>query len=243
MNYETKQLRLDQIEIDPELQSRESPNQSKLSEYSDLVMHSHDVFPPVDVFFDGEKYYLSDGWHRYFAYQKNFKEEINCQIYEGSKRDALLHSAAANAKHGINRTAGDKTKAVMMLLNDAEWSLWSNHKIAKHCSVDPAFVSRLRKSLVTVTSEKPSERRYINKHGQESVMNVSRIGKSKPAAETDYGDIESYLSGHESIDQNLRISEMENEIEKLRNELSLAHAEIASLKSQLRVRDDESLPF
>jgi hypothetical protein len=55
------------------------------------------------------------------------------------------------------RTNADKRKAVMTLLEDAEWSQWSDREISRHCAVHNSFVSRVRGSLSTSDSEETSE--------------------------------------------------------------------------------------
>jgi hypothetical protein len=38
----------------------------------------------------------------------------------------VLHSAGANAMHGLRRTNADKRRTVMLLLQDEEWAAWSD---------------------------------------------------------------------------------------------------------------------
>jgi hypothetical protein len=52
----------------------------------------------------------------------------------------------ANAENGLRRTNGDKRKAVKRLLNDKEWSKWSNNQIAKTCSVSDFLVASIKTS-------------------------------------------------------------------------------------------------
>jgi hypothetical protein len=51
-----------------------------------------------------------------------------------------------------------------------EWGKWSNNHISKQCGVSQPFASGLRKSLITVISEK---RTYKDKHGNVSTMDTS----------------------------------------------------------------------
>jgi uncharacterized ParB-like nuclease family protein len=46
-------------------------------------------FPPVVVFYDGEKYWLADGYHRLAAHATAGKETIAAEVHEGTKRDAI----------------------------------------------------------------------------------------------------------------------------------------------------------
>ncbi len=69
--------------------------------------------------------------------------------------------------------------AVKRLLTDPEWSAWSDYEVAEQCSVSQPFVLKLRKEFTNnVISENP--RKYITKHGTESVMATGNIGKSRP---------------------------------------------------------------
>src|SRR5690606_6247751 len=101
---------------------------------------------------------------------------------QGTQRDAKLYSVGANDKHGLRRSNEDKRNAVLTLLNDTEWSKWSDNQIAKACGVAHSFVGRVRSSLVSESSEKPQDRTYTTKHGTEAVMNTASIGKKKQEA-------------------------------------------------------------
>ena len=119
------------------------------------------------VFFDSAHYWLADGYHRYFGYKSLGISKVKCEVVKGTRRDAILYSVQANSRHGLRRTNEDKRKAVMTLLEDMEWSEWSDHKIAEICRVSHVTVGRVRKSL---QKESPDEVKYINKHGQEATM-------------------------------------------------------------------------
>jgi hypothetical protein len=80
------------------------------------------------------------------AHKRAEKVSILCDVAQGTIRDAILHSTGVNAKHGMRRTYADKRKAVMTLLDDFEWSLWSNSEIARRCGVSTPFVANLRDS-------------------------------------------------------------------------------------------------
>ena len=71
---------------------------------------------------------------------------------------------------------GDKKKAIELLLNDSEWSLWSDTAIAKKCSVDHKSVSKYRLSLGNSQVSENKERTYTTKHGTQAVMNTEKIG-------------------------------------------------------------------
>ncbi len=118
-----KVLPLNSILIDEELQSRVKLHEQTLEEYTEAYAQGVE-FPPVIVFYDSEQYFLSDGFHRVKAAIAAGLTEIPVEIKQGTKRDAILYSVGANAKHGLRRTNADKRRAVMTLLDDPEWRTW-----------------------------------------------------------------------------------------------------------------------
>jgi hypothetical protein len=134
---------------------------------------------PITAFFDGEGYWLADGFHRVAAAKKARLDKVDVDVRPGGQRDAILHSVGANATHGYTRSNEDKRRAVSRLLDDREWAKWSDREIARLCHVDHRFVGRLREKL---TGDIPSDgRTYKTKHGTVATMNTSAIGaNSKP---------------------------------------------------------------
>jgi len=168
-------LKLKDIRLDGGTQPREFINQDVVNEYADEMVES-DNFPPMIVFNDGANYWLADGFHRYFANKKAGFVEVNCDVRTGTMRDAVLFSVSANAVHGLRRTNDDKRKAVMVLLEDLEWSEWSDKEIARRCNVSAMTVGRIKKSLSLETTEV----KYTDKHGNTSTMKKPEVVNLKP---------------------------------------------------------------
>jgi hypothetical protein len=103
-----------------------------------------------------------------------------CDVCKGGLREAVLFSCGANAAHGLPRTNEDKRRAVMKLLDDAEWSHWSDREIGRCARVSHEFVRKLRpvqSVTVNVDSEQDSSRTYTTKHGTVATMKIGNIGK------------------------------------------------------------------
>ena len=137
---------LDKIRIDCGTQSRTEIKHAVIDHYAKLLKDGV-VFPAVKVFFDGTAYYLADGYHRYFANKVVGSPGINCDVVNGTLRDAQLYSFGANHDHGLQRTIADKVKAVTTMLQDLEWSDWSDREIARACNVSHPFVAKIRAEL------------------------------------------------------------------------------------------------
>jgi hypothetical protein len=219
-----KNISISKIRIDGGTQNRVQLNEETVAEYSDAITDGA-KFPPVTVFFDGSDYWLADGFHRYHAHRKIGALDIDSDVREGTKRDAILHSVGVNASHGLRRTNADKRKAVETLLSDEEWASWSDNQVAKCCQVSQPFVSKIRNVTYNVISEKPQNPTYINKHGQTAQMDVSGIKEAQqakviPIKPSQDADIESEIMG--DFDPVSELEEAHKEIDRL-------HAQIKAM--------------
>lgn len=130
-------------------------------------------FPAVGLVYDGSDYWLWDGFHRTAGFEAAGFGEIEADITPGTRRDAVLLAAGANATHGLRRTSDDKRRAVLLLLGDAEWRNWSDREIAERARVSHTFVAKLRE----LTGNVASERTFRTKHGTIATMDTAAMGK------------------------------------------------------------------
>ena len=136
------------------------------------------IFPPVIVFHEADTYWLADGFHRVAAAEQAGLGGVRCEIREGTFRDAVLYSVGTNATHGLRRTNQDKRRAIETLIEDPDWSQWSDREIARKAAVSHDFVSRLRRSLATNDGDKKTINvKYTDRWGNEGIMNTANIGK------------------------------------------------------------------
>jgi ParB-like chromosome segregation protein Spo0J len=162
-------LKLKDIRIDGGTQPRKYINQETVAEYAENMLEDAQ-FPPMTVFNDGVNFWLADGFHRFHANKKAGFLDVECDVRTGTLREAVLFSLSANSRHGLRRTNEDKRNAVMKMLNDVEWSEWSDQEIARHCDVSPMTVGRIRKTMGLEKTEKKYER-----NGIEKKMDVTKL--------------------------------------------------------------------
>lgn len=165
-------LKLDSIRLNAGTQPRAKIDEQTVADYAE-AMGSGATFPPVVVFYDGESYYLADGFHRVDAAYKCGLDEIEAEVKQGSHRDAILYSVGANSAHGLRRTNDDKRRAVARLLEDEEWSAWSDSEIARRCAVDHKTVATLRADLGI-----SQDARKVERNGKTYTQDTSNIGKT-----------------------------------------------------------------
>jgi DNA (cytosine-5)-methyltransferase 1 len=172
-------LSIAEIRRDGGTQPREKLDLNHIATLKEAIEDGAEL-DPVIVFYDGSDYWLADGFHRCKASEESGLEDIPVVIHQGTRRDAILYSVGANAEHKAAkpRSRADKRRAVTMLLNDPEWSKWSDREIARQCKVSNRFVSNLRNLTVNVHSENEAKTRtYTTKHGTTATMQTENIGK------------------------------------------------------------------
>lgn len=151
-----QKIKLSLIRQDGGTQAREKMNPEAIKEYSASMLDGVE-FPPVVLFHDGSTYWLGDGFHRVAAAIEAKQKAIAAEVHDGGFRDAILYAVGANASHGLRRTNADKRRSVSRLLDDQEWSQWSNREIARRCGVSDPFVMQMRSEMVlTVSTPKVS---------------------------------------------------------------------------------------
>lgn len=137
-------VNLDKICTTAGTQTRNGTSAQTVDSYAGLMQDGVE-FPPVVLFDDGKKYYLACGFHRYAARKKLGAIDIDAEIRKGSLRDAILYSMTANAAHGLQLSVAERRSNIEKMLDDMEWSEWSDREIAKHCGASHTLVSNMRK--------------------------------------------------------------------------------------------------
>lgn len=176
-------IELSKITADQAAQPRSTIEVARVTEYTE-DMDRGDKFPPLVVFQEGPRYWLADGFHRFYAATNAGKHDVECSVSVGGLRDAVLYSCGANASHGMRRTNDDKRRAVTRLLTDDEWARWSDREIASRCAVDHKLVATVRKEIGAHTGESASMERTFTHHktGEPTIMDTAKIG-ARPSNE------------------------------------------------------------
>jgi hypothetical protein len=166
-------LPLGAITVAEECQLRAAGSQATVDDYADALANGA-IFPPIVAFDDGEAIWLADGFHRLDAHQKARLAEIAVDLRAGTRRDAKLFAAGANATHGLRRTQADKVRAITALLSDPEWRDWSDREIARRTGTSDKTVAKVRRDLMNgVDAEiRVEQRTFVSRHGTEATRRV-----------------------------------------------------------------------
>lgn len=181
-------LPLSKIRRDGGTQSRAHLDSQTAALYSEAI-RAGSRFPEIVVFFgrddrpapltSGDHYWMASGFHRCEAYEQAGRSHVDCKVYAGTVRDAILFSVGANERHGLQRTNEDKRHAVSLLLSDAEWSRRSNCWIAEKCHVSTALVLKVRDELAEDAAHQDRIRFAHRAGGQTYPVQILNIGKKK----------------------------------------------------------------
>jgi hypothetical protein len=243
-----KEIKISDIRIDGGTQIRKELNLDKVNEYAQQ-MDDGVEFPPITVFFDGSSTWLSEGFHRLSSERQRGSTTIKANVINGTIEDATLFALGSN-KHGLNMSAEDYRRSVEIMLNHPKWSTWSNAQIAKHIGVSAMTVGRVKKEREPLSAK--VMKTYVDKHGNESTMDTSKIGK-KPKDEPkekpkDEPDEESYDPAEEKMRELMHtIDSLAEENTLLRDKIAIgqwdaseiekidAEETIANLREQIRI--------
>lgn len=169
----TQEIDIAKVQTDRATQSRAAMDNDTIAEYTEAWKNG-EKFPPISVYWDGEFFWCDDGHHRTISAKLAGKTTINADVKDGTRRDAILASAGANARHGLKRSNADKRRAALILLNDEDWSKWSDRAIAEMVGVSNRFVSNIRNELSVQRSqmELPDQTRTVTRNGKTYEMKV-----------------------------------------------------------------------
>lgn len=140
----TNVINISKIRRDGGTQARSEIPSEVRATYLELMRSGH-RFPPPVVYYDGSNYWCADGHIRLDCADELGLTEIEAEIRQGALRDAILYSFSANTRHGCPPTTADRRRAAIRMLQDTEWSRWSDRQIARQCGIgSPSTIAAYR---------------------------------------------------------------------------------------------------
>ena len=168
-----KLMPIEDISIYGGTQTRASTNDDAIDSYVESI-EGGQSFPPVEIYFDGTKYWLADGFHRLLAYKRAGRAEVRSKIFKGSRKDALLHALGANSQNSLYRSNADKRNAVEIALE--EFPEEPNTFIAKICAVSASMVGSARKRLDDLNREEDEPSKHSKPQVKANQVSVPAAG-------------------------------------------------------------------
>ena len=143
-----------------------------------------------------ESSHLYSGSHTVTAAMREFGREYKINVIQEGKdwREAYFLATRMNATHGRRRTNAEKELAVRRWLEDDEMCQWTDGHIAKECLVSAPFVSKVARSLETISS-RPTKRKFVDSDGEIQWQETKKIGKNQPTAYNPKAQLETEKNG------------------------------------------------
>jgi len=150
------------------------------------------VFPPVRVWWDGDAYWLSDGFHRIAAAERAGFAEIRAEVHHGCLSDAQWDSYSVNTSHGLRRTATEAQRVIHLALQHPRAGDLSNLELARHLHIPETTLRRWRKRLSSPRGE--DKVRIVTRGKATYPIATARIGaNTRPRRTKSFGDLRSEL--------------------------------------------------
>jgi ParB-like chromosome segregation protein Spo0J len=130
-------VRISEILVDPTIQIRRSNHEQTIQRY----MAAFDKLPPVDVFRTPDGDLLADGFHRVASAERLGLAEIEANVHNGSRLDALEFAVVSNTKNADPLTNEERDTGVRRLKQIHPD--WSNRQIADAMSLSYQTVARV----------------------------------------------------------------------------------------------------
>lgn len=129
------------------IQIRYAEDQEKIIEYSEILKEcNHWIFPRLQVVSINGEYCIADGHHRLKAAQNaNWKEDIPCEVIEGTNETLLEKAFEMNAPQGVHMTEKDWKHALEIVIR--EYPEKSSRALAEFCHCSRSKIDRLKKEL------------------------------------------------------------------------------------------------
>jgi len=138
-----QEVLLNLIRTDGGTQYRENLHQGTVQDYLDAMKDSAE-FPLVETVFDGEFYWMVDGFHRLAAFKQLGSTCMTVSFINGTQADAQLLALAANGTHGLPRSLMTKRTIGLKVIEHPAFEGWSNYQISKFCGLSAPFIQGLR---------------------------------------------------------------------------------------------------
>lgn len=172
-----KILKLKQIIKHRDLQVREQIDMNRV----EFLEEVYEAWDPLLVFKVGDKFYLSDGYHRITAAERLRLETVRVVIEEGTFEDALLAGIEANSAHrGMPLTLKERRHAAELVLKTH--TNWSDPRIAELVGLSHTKVAEIRMELVA-RGEISQVAIRVGKDGKERPSQLAKVASSEPKPE------------------------------------------------------------
>ena len=226
---------LSKLSLETNSQARVSTDEDTVAAYTEVIKSTR-AWTMSDrekmvLFFDGETYFVGDGWHRLLAAGRAGKKslpETAFDIRDGDAVDAMLYGMTAADTHGLRMTQKDKRRCVVYLLDNGVRGVKQTQvQIAELAGVNVRTVKRIVKERRDALSDDDDD-------------DPGSSGEDDPSGEEDdnNGDIDPVDEAKGSLHRmSETIGRLLSRIDDVANDYGTGSAEVHSAKSIKSAKD------
>lgn len=171
-----RKIELSSIRKDGQTQHRVSLRPTIIAQWAEQMLEGVD-FPPVTIWWDGECYWLSDGFTRCAAAELAGFVDILSEIHNGSLSDAQWSSYSANATHGVIRRRVETESVIGLALRHPNAATLSTVSMAKHLHLPEATVRYWRNKLIESSQLCEDNFRIVTRGPSQYALRIGNLGK------------------------------------------------------------------
>ena len=128
-------VKISDLTLADDVNIRDGLREEAVERYMEIL----DDLPPVEAWKSDGKSLLSDGWHRIAAATRLGRDEIEADIHEGGRTEAIVAAIVANTKHGIPLSTKERNRGIVRLAAAG----WGQRKIARTLGLALAQIQRI----------------------------------------------------------------------------------------------------
>lgn len=128
-------IRIDEITLADDINIRQELRQDVVDRYAEIL----DDLPPIQLWRPNGKLLLADGWHRIAAATQIGRIEIEAEIHEGDRTEAIVAAIVANTRHGIPLSMAERNRAIGRLVEAG----WSQRRIGRELGLHESRVRQI----------------------------------------------------------------------------------------------------
>lgn len=141
----SQNIAINKIERNADLMMRETLDKSLIAQYKDNLETILAVAPITVYETGGDRYILTDGFHRISAACQLNMETIPAIVVTGTRHDAHAAACLANLQHGKPLSRKERQNAIREFIKLRV--KWSNRKIADEVGISHVTILRYRRQL------------------------------------------------------------------------------------------------
>jgi ParB-like chromosome segregation protein Spo0J len=126
---------ISEITLADDINIRQGLREDAVERYAEIL----DELPPITLWRPNGKLLLVDGWHRIAAARRLGRTDIEAEVHEGDRTEAMVAAILANTKHGVPLSMAERNEGIVRLAQAG----WRQNRIARELGLSTTRVNAI----------------------------------------------------------------------------------------------------